>query len=246
MKARSAQWFAAAAFVVVAAGCPGRPSWVRGDDLTYGTAHTLEEGRYEIGIFTPFQIGISDRFHAAIHPILSFVAPSVSLRYHFYDGERFDVAANVGVIWSFLGEEDADEHPIADDQDCAECGFPGLTQLTATASWEPLPGLMISAGVGPALDWLDLKPVRFMVEIHLSVLGLIDSEHLVMLHTNAYLDTTGGPVLRRPVLQVSYAHDWDGFVAAFGVAVGEFPVKTGQEEIERLPVYPVIDFWWRL
>lgn len=226
--------------------CPGRPAWLRSQDLTYGTAHTLEEGRYEIGLFTPFQYGISERVSAAIHPVLFFVVPSLSVRWRFIETDTVALATNLGATWSFIGREDADGDPVDDDADCTACGFPGLTLWTGTATFEPAKGWLLSVGGGPAIDFLDLKINRVVGELHASVLWHIDRDNLLMLHGNTYIDGRADQPLVRPTLQLTFAHDWDGFVGAIGVAVGEFPIRLSDGTLQQWPAYPVVDLLWRL
>ncbi len=57
-----------------------------------GTAYTLPEGRWEVGVFHPLRYGFSDRVEFAAHPILFFVMPNFSLKWSQNSAGGFDLA----------------------------------------------------------------------------------------------------------------------------------------------------------
>jgi hypothetical protein len=57
-----------------------------------GTAYTLPEGRWEVGVFHPLRYGFSDRVEFAAHPILFFVMPNFSLKWSQGSAGGFDLA----------------------------------------------------------------------------------------------------------------------------------------------------------
>jgi hypothetical protein len=43
-----------------------------------------------------------------------------------------------------------------------------------------------------------------------------------------------------------YVHAWDSVRASVGLAYGRFPIVLGNnEEPVDVPVWPVLDLWWR-
>ncbi|MEN8194178.1 MAG: hypothetical protein ABFS12_15245 [Bacteroidota bacterium] len=57
-----------------------------------GTAYTLPEGRWEVGVFHPLRYGLSEKVELAAHPILFFVMPNISLKWSHNDLLGFKTA----------------------------------------------------------------------------------------------------------------------------------------------------------
>lgn len=242
-----------------------RASWANRADLIYGTAHTLDQGELEVGIFSPLQYGVSDSVQLALHPILLLVlTPHLSARWRVSKARRVTGAVDIGATWSFLDKVNRDGLRVVDGGACDRCGFPGTVQLTGTVSVEAVKGLMISAGSGPALDFLNLRPELFLLEIHASVLFLINPDNLLMLHgaTNIH-PWAGSASTSRNSLQLMYAHAWGSVHLGVGLAAGKFALVVDEGTVRSLPgrggvtvvhrgnikhwpVYPVLDVWIRL
>jgi hypothetical protein len=251
--------------LITTAAEPVRASWTNRADLIYSTAHTLDQGELEVGIFSPLQYGVSDSVQLALHPILLLVlTPHLSARWRVSKARRVTGAVDIGATWSFLDRVNRDGLRVVDDGACNGCGFPGTAQLTGTVSVEAAKGLMISAGGGPALDFLNLRPELFLLELHASVLFLINPDNLLMLHgaTNIH-PWAGGSSTSRNSLQLMYAHAWGSVHLGVGLAAGKFALVVeegtvrslpGREgvtvvhrgNIKQWPVYPVLDVWIRL
>lgn len=232
-------------------GAPSQAAWLRTSELTYNTAHTLEQGETSVGLLHPLQYGISDRVQLSVHPVLVLIGtPNLGVRWRAYRERPWTVSLNVGMLWSLLTREDAAGNSDESVAEGVEVGFPGTLQVTATVSVDLADAWVVSFGTGPALDMLDVDANRVMAELHASVLWLVDPENLLMLHLAgnlvAYSQTAGESVLRRPVAQLTYAHSFGQLHLAVGFAVGEFRIATSFEETATWPVFPVIDLWWRL
>jgi len=243
---------------------PSGAVWADRADLIYRSAHTLDEGEFEFGIFTPLQYGVSDQVQISLHPILLLVlTPHASLRWRVLPEGPLTLALDVDVTWSFLDEVDAWGRQIVDNNACVECGFPGTLQLTATASWEFVEGFTWSFGAGAGMDVLDLDPQRGMLEFHTSLLWLIDSENLLMAHGNINVHPWHAVPTSREYFQLMYAHSLGALHLGVGVAIGDFlfvedgstvrslPGRSDARVLyegrsHRLPVYPVLDIWIRL
>ena len=249
----------------VAASSPASATWVDRADLIYGTAHVLDEGEFEFGIFSPLQVGLHDQVQLAFHPILLLVlAPHAALRWRITPEGPVTVSMDFSATWSFLDRVDDKARRIKNAAACDRCGSPGTLQLTGTVSGEVADGLTWSGGGGLALDFLDIFPEKAMIELHTSLMWLIDPENLLMLHASMNIHPWyGSDVVTRPSAQLMYAHAW-GFVhLGVGVAFGRFPffndgasvrtlpgqndaVVTYEGDVTVLPVYPVVDLWFRL
>ncbi len=225
----------------------------------------LDEGEFEFGIFSPLQVGVHDQVQLSLHPILLLVlAPHASIRWRITPEGPLTVATDFSATWSFLDRVDDKGRRVVNAAACDHCGSPGTLQLTGTVSGEALDGLTLSGGGGLAIDFLDVFPEKAMIELHASALWLIDTDNLLMFHASFNLHPWyGADVVTRPSAQLMYAHAW-GFVhLGVGVAFGAFPFAgdgasvrslpgqndtrvTYEGDVTVLPVYPVVDVWFRL
>ena len=57
-----------------------------------GTAYTLPEGRWEVGVFHPLRYGWTDRVEVATHPLLFFVMPNISVKWSQGNAGGFSLA----------------------------------------------------------------------------------------------------------------------------------------------------------
>ena len=238
--------------------------WADGTDLIYRSAHTLDEGEFEVGIFSPLQYGINDQIQISLHPILLLVlTPHASLRWRVLREGALTLGLDLTATWSFLDKEDVYQRRIVDIESCDTCGFPGSTQLTATLSWEINERLTWSFGGGLGMDMLDVEPLRGMLEVHSSIIWRIDTENLLMAHANINVHPWHATATSREQIQVMYAHAWGFLHLGVGLAFGDFifveavgsvrslPGSSGANIIyegtqHALPVYPVLDMWIRL
>lgn len=239
-------------------------TWSDGADLIYNTAHTLDKGEFEVGIFAPLQVGVNDRLQLSLHPILLLIlSPHAGLRWRFLPEGPFTAALNLEGTWSFLAPVNEAGLRVVDDAVCDGCGYPGSLSLTATASWEPVRGLMLSAGTGPRTDFLDIAPLTTTLATHASVLWLVGNEDLLMLHAHAQVHPWEASSLSDPIVQFTYGHAWGTLRLAVGIAVGEFDVVVEQGtvralggrklvkvtylgDVRHLSVFPVLDLFFRL
>ncbi len=242
---------------------PARAVWADGADLIYRSAHTLDEGEFEVGIFSPLQYGINDQIQISLHPILLLVlTPHASLRWRVLPEGALTLALDLTATWSFLNEEDVYQRRI-DGESCDECGFPGSAQLTTTLSWEVNDHITWSVGGGVGMDLLDVSPLRGLIELHTSVIWRIDTENLLMAHANISVHPWHEQATSREQFQVMYAHAWGFIHLGLGVAFGKFvfveangslrdlPGTSGAKVVyegdqHALPIYPVVDLWIRL
>ena len=243
---------------------PARAVWADGADLIYRTAHTLDEGEFEVGIFSPLQYGISDQIQIALHPILLLVlTPHAAIRWRVTPEGPFTVSLDLDATWSFLDEVDVDGYRVEDPGACQGCGYPGSVQLTTTLTWQFTEELTWSFGGGAGMDILDVEPQLGILELHTSLLWRIDNENLLMAHGNINLHPWHEAPTSREYFQILYAHAWGFIHLGVGVAFGDFmfvesgstirslPGNSGSKVLyegktHALPVYPILDVWIRL
>ena len=243
---------------------PAIATWDEREDLIYRTAHTLNEGEFEVGVFSPLQYGLNDQVQVAIHPILLLVlAPHIATRWRYLPEDTFTMSLDFEVTWSFLDRVDQAGRRVLDDNACRGCGYPGTIQVTTTASWEMVKGLHLSAGLGPAIDFLDVRPEKVMASTHVSLIWLIDRENLIMTHWGINVHPWEGSPVSGGYGQLMYAHAWGIVHLGVGVALGEFALIQDGPTVRSLPgrsdvlvqydgklydfpVYPMVDVWLRL
>ena len=254
--------------VLTASARPAQAIWTDGADLVYRSAHTLDEGEFEVGIFSPLQYGINDQIQISLHPILLLVlTPHASIRWRVLTEGPLTVAVELAATWSFLDEVNLYGHQIRDDAVCDTCGFPGSTQLTTTLSWQLDEHFTLSFGGGVGMEMLDVEPYRGFVELHTSLIWRIDNENLLMAHANMSIHPWNSDPTSNESLQLMYARAWGFLHLGVGVAFGEFlfftdvgsvrslPGSSGARVVHEgnylampqgIPVYPVLDMWIRL
>lgn len=238
-----------AALVAVAMGSVGmgavsRGAWLRTTDFALTTAHTLERGEVQVGVFGPLLYGITSRVQVGLHPVLLVVgAPNLAVRWRYLSVGSWELAADASSTWSLLGREDAQGQAAA--ASCVTCGFPGRVRLTTTATWSVVPTLALSVGVGSGVNFLDLSPSGIVARAQASIHWLVAPDNLVSLDVTGELPLTAGATPDKPAAQLMYARAWGTARLGVGVAVGEFALLRALDRHERWWLYPVLDVWWR-
>ena len=239
-------------------------TWSDHADLIYDTAFTLDQGEFEVGVVSPLIYGVNDRVQLSMHPILLLIlSPHAGLRWQLTPTGPLGVALNLEGTWSFLEPMDSEGREVLDSEACDGCGFPGSLHAWPTVSWRAAPGLLLSAGAGPRLDFLDLNHEDTALVTHASIQWIIDPENLIMLHGSMDTRPWSSSSISDPVAQLTYAHAWGVLHLALGVAVGSFDIviepatlSTGANgggstvttagRVNTWPVFPVIDLFFRL
>ena len=221
-----------------------RAEWLRTSDLSFDTAFTVERGELEIGVFSPLRYGVSERVQFSTHPILILVgAVNMSLRWRMTPVQRVTLAVNVAADVDLVSNENSLGQRFQGA--CADCGVPSRFQTTATASVRLGKSWLLSLGVGPAVDFIDFGYVRFLAEVHGSLIWLVDSRNLVMLHSSGYLSFDGPGRTGMPSTQLMYARACNNLNIGLGVALGSFGIARSSAERHEWFAYPVMDIWWR-
>lgn len=206
-------------------------TWNGPEEVTLGSAHTLEQGAFEMGVFSPLQYGAHDRVTLATHPVLHLLlTPNLALRVRALDGPIV-LSVQLGYQQTFLGERDG--------------GFPGTVhaELLLSARLGSVVGVTAIGGYAWAFNPADHR-LHFGGTLHF----LVSRADLIMvqvLATHSFFDTLATDW---PAIQILYAHAWHTFHLGVGVAVGRYefvPWEDVSLDVNGVPIYPVIDVWWR-
>ena len=66
------------------------------------TAHTLPQGRWEVGMFGPLRYGLSESLELEIHPIWAFLSPHVAVKKDLLELGRWSVAVRQSISYPTL------------------------------------------------------------------------------------------------------------------------------------------------
>jgi hypothetical protein len=158
---------------------------------------------------------------------------------------------------------DSEGREVLDENACDGCGFPGSLHAWPTVSWHAAPGLLLSAGLGPRVDFLDLNHEDTTLVTHASAQWIIDPENLLMVHGTMDTRPWKSSQISDSVVQVTYAHAWGILHLALGLAVGSFDIViepgtlssvantpggtvATSGEIDTWKIFPVLDLFFRL
>lgn len=224
---------AASLALVACMSMPGRARADFGDirNVFAGTAWTLQEGDFVVGIIGPMTFGLVDQFTLTTHPILDLLLiPNVNLKWKFFDNDKVAMALDIAYIQSFLDTE--------------------LTDIPGSLS----PYLILSV---PIKDVAAMTfRAGYVLELSPNSHGLTYGAEISWLVTAADLISVGvsgqyhphGRGADVPTVTATYTHAWDSVRLSVGVAVGSFITRVGDkpEDFFDIPVYPIIDVWWLL
>lgn len=192
-----------------------------------GSAYTMDEGEFAVGIFSPIQYGLLDELTVATHPVLDLLlTPNLSLRYKPVDTRYAALAFTASYIQTFLDRSEV----------------PGSVSL--------FPTLTI-----PATDRVSLSlQAGYVLEVDPLSHGLLYGANIGLLMTSADLLWLGvqgqyhpdGRGADFPTIMITYSHAWDVLRVSVGLAIGSFPTQIGTTSSDalNLPVYPIVDVWW--
>jgi hypothetical protein len=264
MTRRSTTFYMAAALAVVLAAGDARAYWKSTGRVVMNSAYTLEEGELAIGVLSPLQYGVSDTVTIAIHPVLALLlTPNVSARYKVYDGP-VTVSIAGSYLQTFLervaieSQAPAAEEalPYLREQDLVsivDTGFPGYVELGTLVSIPLGDSVTLTPYAGYSFkfftiveDGLETRLSDHGLSYGLGTNWLIGPSDLLSLQVQA-LWSAERIAQDIPTATLVWAHAWEEIRIGVGVAVGTFPIRTGEaiEDLVELPVYPYLDLWWR-
>ena len=258
--ARTSAALALVALTLVAA--PARADFGSVKHVFNGTAYTLEQGQFAVGIVSPIEYGLLDELTLVTHPILDLLlVPNFAIKWKVVD-RAVALAMNVAYVQTFLG--------------VSQLSFPGSATVFPTLSVAFGSSVALSFQAGYVLDVLPRKPAPIgraspcpsvsRCAAALPVAAAADEgqrlDHGVSFGGNVALllgpsdllwigiqgQWYAGSGIAIPTAIVSYTHAFYRMRLSVGVAAGHFPTQVGTNaaNILDLPVYPVIDLWWLL
>ncbi|MFA6570406.1 MAG: hypothetical protein WCT77_04140, partial [Bacteroidota bacterium] len=64
-----------------------------------GTAYTLPEGRWEVGIFQPLRYGLKDKIELSTQPLTFLIMPNLDMKWGHGDFAGFSFASSHGIYY---------------------------------------------------------------------------------------------------------------------------------------------------
>lgn len=235
--------------------------WKNDRDVVHNTAHMLDPGEFMIGVFTPIHYGVSDSFSVGLHPIFELLlTPNISARYQIVS-EPFALTLAGSYVQTFIRELD-------------EGGFPGVVEGSLLASFSLGSGVILTPSLGYFVEFSTTEPepdtdvlvaaddvVDFATRVEtegivlerrehgvtagLGLNWIVNSGNLLIVQGSLSMSSATGDLTNAEALAM-WAFAWDRARLGVGVALGNFPIRTGSEDVLSLPAYPVVDFWIRL
>ena len=196
-----------------------------------GTAYTLSEGDFAVGVIGPMSFGLIDQFTLTTHPILDLILiPNLNLKWKFFDNNKVALALNVAYIQSFL--------------DTSVTDIPGSLSpyLILTVPIKDIVSVTMRGGYV-----LELSPNSHGFTYGADVSWLVTGSDLISVAVSGQYHPNGrGADI--PTVTTTYTHAWDRIRLSIGLAYGSFQTKVGDNanDVLDIPVYPVIDVWWLL
>ncbi|HOA12820.1 MAG TPA: hypothetical protein PLB35_04660 [Myxococcota bacterium] len=196
-----------------------------------GTAWTLQEGDFVVGIIGPMTFGLVDQFTLTTHPILDLLLiPNVNLKWKFFDNDKVALALDIAYIQSFLDTELTD--------------IPGSLSpyMILSVPIKDVAALTFRAGYV-----LELSPNSHGLTYGAEVSWLVTAADLISVGVSGQYHPRGRGA-DVPTVTATYTHAWDSIRLSVGIAVGSFLTRVGDnaEDVFDVPVYPIIDVWWLL
>ncbi len=210
-----------------------RADWHDPADVIHGTAHTLEQGQWMIGVFTPVVYGINDSLMVITHPVLwVLLTPNGGLRWRIVESERVTFAVQADGARSFLATETGE---LRDPRPTGRIATSTLTTFDLGAR------VLLTVQVGYQHDFLP-------AEDHLTFSGgvgwVIQPNHLLSLQGGSSWAFNARAVGQTTAMLL-YTRAWDTLHLSVGVAYGNFPIALTSSAPLLVPVWPVVDVWWR-
>lgn len=224
----------AALATVLLVGAPTgdvRAWWARPEEIVEGSAYTFERGTFSMGVYSPLQYGATDWLMLSTHPILHLLlTPNVNVRARALEWP-VALSLQAGYQQTFLDERGG--------------GFPGTAHGEVLVSRSLGGRVVLTALAGYA--W-GITPSDHRIQVGGTVHVLLGRADLLMAQVSELYSATRSE-WERPSGLLFYAHAWHMFHLGAGLAVGRFsflPWEDVSFDAGGVPLYPVIDAWWRL
>jgi|GEM_PF-457963 len=221
----------AALVAVTGAARPARADYIDIKHVFSGTAYTLQQGDFAVGIIGPASFGLVEELTLTTHPILDLILiPNVNLKWKFFDNEKIALAFDIAYIQSFL--------------DTTTTDIPGSLSpyMIMTVPIKDVASITLRTGYV-----LELSPTSHGLMYGADVSWLVTPADLLSVGVAGqwHPEGRGADV---PTVTITYGHAWEQIRLTVGLAIGSFMTRVGDnaEDVFDIPVYPVIDVWWLL
>jgi len=232
----TAMWKRAAAIAVILCwSTPAKAHWNAPSEVVHGTAFTLEEGEFVFGLLSPIAYGASDSITFITHPVMwLLLTPNASIRWRLNDMDNLSIALNLDVTQTLSLDDESSAQLDPRPQGQYNLGFSGSLALGSR--------VILSAGTGYQRD---VSPDNNKWAFSAGATVLFSPVHMLLLQ-GAATTTLEKSEIEDTHVMLMYAHAWDSVRASVGLAYGQFPIVLGeQEEAVEVPIWPVLDIWWR-
>jgi hypothetical protein len=230
----------ACAAVVGLCATPSYATWRNVRGVSRGTAEVLEKGELTFGVFAPIAYGVTDSLTVQSSPIFDLLLiPNITARYRFLHTNRLVLAATANYKQAFLGTTQPGE---------LDAGVLGTLYIDNSVA--------LTGGLLVAQRFSLSEAVGFEggVALYGAAHVLLNPKNLLMV--TGYLRTTASGGMQRPLLTVAWVRQLRiifNMHLVVGLSYGTFPLRINSDppvEPEKIvptnvPVWPVLDAWWR-
>lgn len=245
-------------FIVYSVPVPASAVWHNTREVVLGTANTLEQGELIIGLLMPAVYGITDDLMLTIHPISwALLSPNASLRYRVVDEESVRLSISVGGAGTVL---DAGDTSVPADPRRPR----GHVSGGVLATFDAGAGVLLTAMTGYQHDF---APSDDDFTWSVGMNWVITESSMLVLQGGFHWSFSRSRIDAEQI-SLSYVHAFDVLRVAVGIVYGNFPVALIERRtntavdsaidvagsnasneavvlLQDIPVWPVLDIFWR-
>ncbi|MBI5609618.1 MAG: hypothetical protein HY902_12165 [Deltaproteobacteria bacterium] len=226
-----------------------RGEWKSVQQVTLGTAQVLEQGAIHFGIVAPIAYGASSRLTVQSHPILDLLlVPNLAFRYRLFDQTHYVISATGSFKRSF-GQVAATTTQVG-------ALAPGELLGGGIATWYPNNSWAVTGGVVYAGQFDERINNRYVnlshgISVSAQLHWLIQPGDLLQVSMLQRYGISAG-ALDRPEITLGWAHGFQRWLAGAHLLMSltlndaagyDIP---GLSWLQRWPLLPYVDLWWRL
>lgn len=227
---------------------PALGDWRSVSQVTQGTAQTMEQSSFSIGIVAPLVAGLTNRLTVQTHPILDLLlVPNLAIRYRIVEQSRLVVSATASFKRSFA---QASANTTTDNATPGELIGGAMVTFAGSDQWAFTGGAYYATHFDQLINGTP-KDYAQGVAVSGHAHFLVRPTDLVQLSTYLrYGFSSGG--FDTPVITAAWTHatrHWLGgahlvlILSAYD-QVDNLPGPL--RLINKLPLLPTVDLWWRL
>jgi len=195
--------------------------------IVMNSAATLQDKEVMIGIFAPLGYGVNDDISLFLHPILELLlTPNLYVRGRVLARKNVDISIQIGYMQSFL--------------DPSRIDIPAVGHLLLLTTFYP--GKNWSITVHGGYIFL-LNPVDHGLQAGIDANWLFTPSNMVTLSISE--QWFYHQRFQIPYGMLVFTHAFDTIRISAGLAFSRIPMQVGPSQVKILPVFPIIDVWWR-